>query len=225
MDLALNGHVALVVGGTGYIGSAVVERLRAEGATVLSAGRSSGDVVMDAADDGSVASAIAGVLAEHGRLDALVVTAAPAAQTLDPALSADPADVLAAVDGKAMTFLRAANAALPLMREAGYGRIIGVAGQNALVTGDVRGSIRNAALIIAAENLADACAGTGVTVNVVNPGRVTDEPSTDVQPGRGGESSPAQIADLIAFLASPLAAAVSGESIAVGHRVRGVTHL
>lgn len=225
MDLALNGHVALVVGGTGYIGRAVVDRLRAEGATALGAGRSSGDVVMDAADDASVASAIAGVLAEHGRLDALIVTAAPAAQTLDPALSDDPADVLAAVDCKAMTFLRAANAVLPLMREAGYGRIVGVAGQNALITGDVRGSIRNAALIIAAENLADGCAGSGVTVNVVNPGRVNDEPRADVQPGRGGESSPAQIADLIAFLASPLAAAVSGESIAVGHRVRGITHL
>ena len=225
MDLGLQGHVALVIGGAGYIGSAVVGRLRAEGATALSAGRRSGDVRVDAADDASLASAVESVVAEHGRLDVVVVTAAPAAQTLDPALANDPAAVLTAIDGKAMTFLRAANAALPHMRDAGYGRIIGISGQNALLTGDLRASIRNAALILAAENLADAYAGSGVTINVVNPARVKDEPAPDVEPGRGGDSSPTQIADLIAFLASPLAAAVSGESIAIGHRVCGVTHL
>ena len=47
----------------------------------------------------------------------------------------------------------------------------------------------NAALIIAAKNLADSVAGSGFTVNTVSPG------------------------------------AVSGESIEIGHRVRGVTLL
>jgi hypothetical protein len=42
-----------------------------------------------------------------------------------------------------------------------------------------------------------------------------------VEHGRGGQSSPSQIADLVAFLASPLSA-LSGESIAIGHRLRGV---
>jgi hypothetical protein len=46
-----------------------------------------------------------------------------------------------------------------------------------------------------------------------------------VEAGRPGESSPAQIADLIAFLVSPRAAAISGESLAIGHRVRGVTSM
>ena len=45
-----------------------------------------------------------------------------------------------------------------------------------------------------------------------------------MQPGTPGQSSPQQIADLIAFLGSPLSA-VSGESIAIGHRMRGVTAL
>ncbi|WP_344649457.1 NAD-dependent epimerase/dehydratase family protein, partial [Cryptosporangium japonicum] len=39
MDLELHGRVALVVGGTGLIGAAVVERLRAEGATAIAAAR------------------------------------------------------------------------------------------------------------------------------------------------------------------------------------------
>jgi NAD(P)-dependent dehydrogenase (short-subunit alcohol dehydrogenase family) len=85
--------------------------------------------------------------------------------------------------------------------------------------------VRNTALIIAAKNLADAVAGSGVTVNTVNPGTVSDIPATEVERGRGGESSPEQIADLVAFLVSPRAAGLSGESIAVGRRVRGVTSM
>jgi NAD(P)-dependent dehydrogenase (short-subunit alcohol dehydrogenase family) len=227
MDLGLDGRVALVVGGTGLIGRAVVDRLRTEGATVVVAARHVDDdgVTLDAQDPASVDGALRQVVEQHGRLDALVVTAAPSAQTLDPARHAEPDQVLTAIDAKAMAFLRLANAALPVMTRAGYGRIVGVSGQNAFLTGNVAGSVRNAALIVVAKNLADSVAGSGVTVNAVSPGSVVADPSATVEPGRGGESSPEQIADLIAFLVSPRAGAVSGESIAVGHRVRGVTLL
>jgi enoyl-[acyl-carrier-protein] reductase (NADH) len=47
----------------------------------------------------------------------------------------------------------------------------------------------------------------------------------EVARGGPGESSPGQIAAVVTFLVSPLAAAVSGEAIAVGHRVRGVLAL
>jgi NAD(P)-dependent dehydrogenase (short-subunit alcohol dehydrogenase family) len=223
MDLQLDGRVALVVGGTGYIGSAIVRALRAEGATAIAAARGDGgDLVMDARDDESVRAGIAAVLAEHGRLDAVVVTAAPSAGTLDPARASDPAQVLEAFDQKALSFLRIANAALPTLRDRGFGRIVGISGQNAYLTGSITGAVRNAGIIIASKHLADSVAGSGVTVNVVNPGGVVDEPSSDVEPGQGGQSSPEQIAALVAFLASPVSAGVSGESIAVGHRVRGV---
>ena len=97
-----------------------------------------------------------------------------------------------------------------------------MSGQNAYLTGNIAGSVRNAALIVVAKNLADEYAGSGVTVNVVNPGTVVDDPSPEVAPARGGESSPTQIAALVAFLASDAAAAVSGESISTGHELRGV---
>ena len=224
MDLGLRGRVALVVGGTGLIGRAVVERLRDEGATVVPASRHVDDgVAIDATDSGSVTAAVDAVVERHGRLDALVVAAAPSARTLDASRHADPEQVLGAIDAKAMGFLRVANAAIPLMVGAGYGRIVGVSGQNAFLTGNVTGSVRNAALVIAAKNLADGIAGSGVTINTVSPGTVTTSPAAEVEPGRGGESSPSQIADLIAFLVSPRAGAISGESIAIGHRVRGVT--
>src|SRR5690349_11237266 len=67
VDLGLSGRVAVVVGGTGYIGSAIADRLRAEGATVVTASRSGGDVRIDGADDASVEAGVAAVLQEHGR--------------------------------------------------------------------------------------------------------------------------------------------------------------
>jgi NAD(P)-dependent dehydrogenase (short-subunit alcohol dehydrogenase family) len=225
MDLQLSGRTVLVVGGTGFIGSAIVDTLRAEGATVLAASRGDGaDVVLDANDDASIASALKRIRTEHGRLDAVVVTAAPAAQTLDPSRLSDPAQVAEAVEGKAMSFLRVANAVIPGMRGAGFGRIVAISGQNALLTGNITGAVRNAALIIAAKSLADDLAGTGVAVNVVNPGPVSEQPSSEVAAGKPGESSPEQIAALVAFLASPVSA-LSGESIAVGHKVRGSVFL
>jgi NAD(P)-dependent dehydrogenase (short-subunit alcohol dehydrogenase family) len=226
MDLELRERVVLVVGGTGLIGSAVVARLREEGATAVVAARHATDgVVMDARDDASVRDALARVATEHGRLDGLVVTAAPAAQTLDPARHADPAQVLEAFDAKALAFLRVADAVLPGMVDAGYGRVVGVSGQNAFMTGSITGSIRNAGLIIAAKNLADQVAGTGVTVNTVNPGTVSTDPDREVPRGMGGGCTPTEIADVVAFLVSPRGSGVSGETIAVGHRLRGATGL
>jgi NAD(P)-dependent dehydrogenase (short-subunit alcohol dehydrogenase family) len=226
MDLKLEGRVILVVGGHGLLGGAIVDRLRTEGAVAVPASRHAPDgLVMDASSDDSVAAALARLADEHGRLDGVVVAAAPSARTLDPARNSDPAQVLSAVDGKVLTFLRVANAVIPGMVESGYGRVVRISGQNAFMTGNLTGSVRNAALIIAAKNLADAVAGSGVTVNAVSPSIVSAEPSSDVELGKSGEASPADTADLVAFLLSPLAGRISGESIAVGHRLRGATVL
>jgi NAD(P)-dependent dehydrogenase (short-subunit alcohol dehydrogenase family) len=235
VDVGLDGVVALVVGGTGTVGSAVSAALAAEGAIVVLAARtaatleraaaglgpSAGFVVMDTRDATSVESAIADVLARFGPIGVVVNTAAPSARTLDPAKNSDPAQVLEAFDAKALGYLRVANAVIPGMREAGFGRIVHVSGQNAFVTGNIAGSVRNSAVIVLSKNLADSLVGTGVTVNVVNPNTVTETPSTEVAVGKGGDSTPSHIAALVTFLASGPAAAISGESIAVGHRVLG----
>ena len=222
MDLQLADRVVLVVGGAGYIGSVIAAHLRDEGANVVIASRhTKGGVTLDASDDASVADAVEAVLGQWGRIDGLVVTAAPSAGTLDPAKGNDPEQVLGAIDGKAIGFLRVANAVLPTMRSASFGRVVVISGQNAWISGNVTTSVRNAATNVIAKSLADQLAGTGVAVNVVNPGLVKDEPSAEVPQGYGGESSPAQIADLVAFLLSPRSA-LSGESIAIAHRMLGV---
>jgi NAD(P)-dependent dehydrogenase (short-subunit alcohol dehydrogenase family) len=225
MDLELKNRVVLVVGGAGYIGSVVADRLREEGATVVVASRHTDDgVKLDGSDPESVAKAVVAVHEQWGRIDGLVVTAAPSAGTLDPARSSDPEQVLEAINGKAMSFLRVANAVLPIMRDASFGRVVVISGQNAYISGNVTASVRNAATNVVAKNLADELAGTGVSVNVVNPGTVTDNPGSEVAAGRGGESSPKQIADLVAFLCSPLSA-LSGESISIAHKMRGIVTL
>lgn len=106
------------------------------------------------------------------------------------------------------------------MREAGYGRIVGLSGQNAFLTGNLAGSVRNAAVIIAAKNLADSPAGT-CHRQYGQPRRRHDAAVGRGCCRQGWGLDPADIANLIAFLVSPLAGAISGESIAVGHRVRG----
>lgn len=223
MDLGLDQRVALVVGGTGYIGTAISAALRREGAVVVTASRSGdGDLTLDATDQASVDAAVARVVEQHGRLDVLVVSAAPSARTLDPDRLDEPDTIREGLDAKSLTFLRLAQAALPVMTEAGFGRIVGISGQNAYLTGSTVGAVRNAALNIAAKNLADAHAGSGITVNTVNPGPVVDEPRPEVGAGKPGDSSPEQIAALVAFLASTHAATISGEAVSTGHKLRGV---
>lgn len=236
METGLAGSVVLVVGGSGYIGTEIARQFAAERARVIIAGRDRERLaaaaeragsgisirVMDASSDDSVSAVIESIAREFGALDVVVDCAAPAAQTIDPARDTDPEQVLRAVDGKAMGYLRVANAAIPVMTAAGSGRIVFVNGQNALITGNLTGSVRNGAVISISKNLADAVAGTGLTINTVNPGTVTDEPSLTPQPGKPGQSTPAQVASVVVFLASSAASGVSGESIAVGHRVFGM---
>lgn len=237
MDLGLGGQVVLVVGGTGVIGAQVAQTLVEEGARVVIAARDQGRLdevaarlgtgvsahVVDTGDDASVARLVDDVLRDHGRLDGVVITSAPSARTLDSSRDRDPEQVVTALDAKAIGFLRVAEAVAPHLAAAGGGRIVGVSGQNARATASVTGAVRNTVLITIAKVLADAYAGTGVGINVVNPGLVSQDASTDAPPvGAAGESTPAQVASLITYLVSPASAAVSGESIAVGHKLRGV---
>lgn len=236
MDLGLRDRVVLVVGGSGYLGREIARQFAAEGARVVLGGRDAdrmqavangldGEVsaaVLDTRDEVSVRAAVDAVAAEHGHLDVLVVTAAPPADQLDPARDRDPAQILDAIDGKALGALRAVDAALPHLRAAGHGRVVLLGGQNSFMTASLTATARNVVLDTAAKTTADALIGSGVTVNVVSPGTVRNDPSAEVAMGRPGESTPEQVAALVVFLASRQAGGVSGERIAVGHRMRGV---
>lgn len=220
MDLQLQDQVILVLGGNGTIGADVVNVLKSEGAIPLVASRSS-ELSIDASDEASVRAGIEKVVTEYGRLDGLVVSSAPAAQTLDPAKADDPEQVLTAIDGKAMTFLRTANIALDVMKKQGYGRIIALSGKNSYVTDSTTASARNATLNVIVKNLADQNAGSGITVNAISPGFVIEDPSAGIDRA-DGQTSLREVADTIVFLLSPKMASISGEIISVGHKAKGV---
>ena len=150
-----------------------------------------------------------------------MVSSAPAAQTLDPAKADDPEQVLTAIDGKAMTFLRTANIALDVMKKQGYGRIIALSGKNSYVTDSTTASARNATLNVIVKNLADQNAGSGITVNAISPGFVIEDPSAGIDRA-DGQTSLREVADTIVFLLSPKMASISGEIISVGHKSKGV---
>jgi meso-butanediol dehydrogenase / (S,S)-butanediol dehydrogenase / diacetyl reductase len=71
----LDGRVALVTGGASGIGRACCERFSSEGATVASLDLEGGDYNVDVRDEAAVERAVDAVVAQHGRIDAVVNSA------------------------------------------------------------------------------------------------------------------------------------------------------
>src|SRR6201981_276087 len=72
MDLGLADSVCLVTGSTGGIGLERARILGAEGATVVTTGRSGGDVRADLSEPGEPERVVRETIEQHGRLDVLV---------------------------------------------------------------------------------------------------------------------------------------------------------
>ena len=137
---------------------------------------------------------------------------------------------------KMMGYVRASRLAARHMVERGSGRIIIISGMATRYAGGVSGGMRNAAVTNLGAVLAHELGPHGVTVNVLQPGAV----DTEALPGRlaamaerqgatsdemrrrmaegnaiGKIVTPAEIANVVAFLASPLSLSITGESISV----------
>src|SRR3954470_23997203 len=165
MDLGIAGRTAVVTGGGKGIGAAVAERLRAEGATVVDASRSTG-VDITAPD------APARVLELAGTVDILVNNAGTSyARALDELTDGDWQDQW---ELHVLGPMRLMRALAPPMAERGWGRIINVtssSGRRPSLT-NAAYSVTKAAQISLSRVFADSYAGTGVLVNAVAPGPV-----------------------------------------------------
>jgi NAD(P)-dependent dehydrogenase (short-subunit alcohol dehydrogenase family) len=229
VDLGLADSVCLVTGSTGGIGLATAELLRAEGATVVTTGRSGGDIRADFADAGEPERVVAETVAAHGRLDVLVNNVGGTKIRKLDDLTDD--DWQASFEINLMSAVRATRAALPGMRESGAGVIVNVSSTAAKrpSTGMPDYSVMKAALLSFSRLVADLYAKDGIRCNAVTPGPTAtqawlgeggladqqgarDEVLAKVASGRplGRLAEPEEIAAVIAFLCSPRTSYVTG---------------
>lgn len=229
MDLGLSDTVCLVTGSTGGIGLETAKLLRAEGATVLTTGRSGGDVRADLSRAGEPERVVSEAVARHGRLDVLVNNVGYSKiRKLE-----DVTDELwqESFELNLLSAVRATRAALPGMRERGAGTIVNVSSTAAKrpSTGMPDYSVMKAALLSFSRLVADLHAKDGIRCNAVTPGPTAteawlgdggladqqgerDEVLAKVAAGRplGRLARPEEIASVIVFLCSPLASYVTG---------------
>jgi len=219
------------------------ERLRAAAAEL---GPEVLAVPADTTDDAAVRAMVEEVVGAWGGVDVLVNAAAQPAGGPVPALAdLTDAEVQADFDTKALGYLRCARAVAPHMTAQGRGRIVNISGLNARRTGSIAGGIRNVAVAALTANLADELGPSGVGVTVVHPGLVETERTPRLVADRAAASgrteeqvradlaagsslrrlvTAEEVANVVVFLCSPLAVAVTGDAVGVGGGNRGAIH-
>lgn len=237
----LTGKVALVTGGSRGIGAAIAKRLALDGAAVsityVGAQQKADEVVAgieteggramairaDSADAEAVKRAVAETVKTFGRLDILVNNAGLGVVAPLDQFPLDDFDRMVAVNVRSV-FVAAKEASRHM--DAG-GRIITIGSVNADRMPFVGGgpyAMTKAAVAGLTRGLARDLGPRGITVNNVQPGPT----ATDMNPangpfaeamkgfialGRYGESD--EIAGMVAYLAGPEAAFVTGASLTI----------
>jgi NAD(P)-dependent dehydrogenase (short-subunit alcohol dehydrogenase family) len=195
------------------------------------AGHEARGTVLDVADPGQIASFMAGVADRHGRLSVLVNSAGIQRYGTAETTPVPVWDEVLDVNVRSM-FL-AAGQAVPLMRRAGGGAIVNVASAQATATqrNVVAYTASKGAIVAMTRAMAVDHAPDGIRVNSVSPGSVDtpmlraaardvsaeDPDAVIAQWGSlhplGRVGAPAEIADVILFLASPLSSFVTGADL------------
>jgi NAD(P)-dependent dehydrogenase (short-subunit alcohol dehydrogenase family) len=208
---------ALVTGGARGIGAAIAERLRSDGMEVVTLDRDGGDLELDLARD---------QLPDLGDVDVCVSNAA-VTNTIAPAHRMTPEQWSRDIDVNLTGAFRAVQACLPGMRERGYGRIVVISSGAARdgLPGQVAYSASKAGLIGMVKTVAAENVRRGITANTVLPGLVATEAVLAMPPDvlervkaempSGRMAEPAEVAALVAYLASPEAGYVTGQEIGI----------
>jgi NAD(P)-dependent dehydrogenase (short-subunit alcohol dehydrogenase family) len=215
-------RVAVVTGGSGGIGGAIVSRLRADGHRTAVVDRSGG-FDCDLSSEESTRHAATEVLSEYGRCDVLVHSVGAFDQAGLLELDATRWRHVQSVNVESVLWL--AQAFVPGMSQRGFGRII-------LIVSDTFWSppsgamlpyvASKGALIGVMRTLAVALGDEGISVSAVAPG-LTDTPgsrtvNTDAefdavvqQQALNRRLTPEDTAEAVAYLASDGGAAMTGQ--------------
>jgi len=242
MDLGLRDRVALVVGASKGIGRGIAAELVAEGARLAVASRSRERIEAAAAELGATAFVhdtadldaaprLVASVAERlgGPVEVLVTNTGGPPAGPDP-LGFDRDAWEAAYRTLVLAPLALVEAAVPAMRERGFGRIVNVASTSVRepIPGLMLSNTHRAGTLAAFKTLARHLAGDGITLNSVLPGRIlTDRlleisgsveaveraAREEVPAGRAGTVE--EIAAAAAFLCSARASYVTGVALLV----------
>jgi NAD(P)-dependent dehydrogenase (short-subunit alcohol dehydrogenase family) len=230
---ALQGKIVAVTGGFGQLGLAVVQAALDAGAQVaaLDRARLPADATalagalalgeLDLAEPAAAGQALDQVAARLGGLDALVNVAGTFRwETLEQG-SLDTWDLLYRVNLRSA--VSTSRAALPHLTRRGGGRIVNIGAGAATKAGAGMGAYTASKAGVArlTESLAEELKDRGITVNAVLPS-IIDTPANRAQMPDADFSrwvAPRAIADVIVFLLSDQARAVTGALIPVSGRV------
>jgi NAD(P)-dependent dehydrogenase (short-subunit alcohol dehydrogenase family) len=187
------GRVALVTGASRGIGLAIVKELARRGLTIIltardekkgrdaccCARREGLDAVfheLDVREAGSIRDAVGFAERRFGRLDVLVNNAAISTDPHETALGVDAGEFRKTFETNLMGPLQLCQAAVPLMKTNGYGRIVNVSSArgafHALTRDNAAYRVSKAALNALTCILADELNTSNVLVNAVAPGWV-----------------------------------------------------
>lgn len=236
---SLQGKVALVTGASRGIGRAIAERLIEQGAYVYGTATSDnganaiseylGDMgqglVLNVTNNDSIAACFDAIKAEKGGVDILVNNAGITKDNVFMRMKDEEwQDVL---DTNLTSLFRISKAVIRTMMKKRDGRIINI--------GSVVGTMGNggqanyaaakAGLLGFTKSLAREVASRNITVNAVAPGFIETDMTHALDDGQRDAimsqvpmqrlGSPSEIAATVAFLASPAAAYITGETIHV----------
>ena len=245
MSGEFDGLVAVVTGGASGIGLATAELFASRGATVAAFDIRHDDLptglhpyVADVTNRASLDAAVAAVVADHGRLDIVINNAGiSAVGTVEDNDDETWARVL---DVNVTGMARMTAAALPWLRTSPAASVVNVSSiaalnglpQRALYSAS-KGAVLALTFAMATDHVRE-----GVRVNCVSPGTVAtafvdrllqnfadpvaERAAMDARQAIGRMVLPVEVANAIAYLASPLSAATTGTALDVDG---GVTHL
>lgn len=240
MTASLAGEIALVTGASRGIGAAIADELAARGATVIGTATSEAGAqaigqrladhggagrLLDVADSVAVESLLDSIAKEFGAITILVNNAGITRDQLLLRMKDD--DWQAVLNTNLSSVFRTSKAVLRGMMKARKGRIISIASVIGSIgnAGQSNYAAAKAGIVAFSKSLAREIGSRGITVNVVAPGFI-DTDMTRALPEEQRNAllgqialqrlgDPTDIAQAVAFLASPAAAYITGETLHV----------